>query len=125
MFFQNLINSIRQEGSLQFTEETVHPLVKTIIEGELEWDLYLFGDNTLGFDPHSIDVYVKYLANLRLRRIGLKPLYLDDKYKVNPFEHLESNIFNSEGAEKTNFFEGTVIEYNQSSQYSEEEWDDI
>lgn len=125
VFFENLINSLRREKALSFEPSEIYPLVEEIVEGELEWDYYLFGDNTLGFDKHSIEVYIKHLANKRLKKIGLKPLYKEEKYKENPFKHLEHNSFNHEGAEKTNFFEGVVIEYTQASEFSEDDWDDI
>lgn len=125
VFFQNLIKSIKAEGSLDFSDEAVHPLVAKIVEAELEWDNYLFGDTTLGFSPESIEIYVKHLANERLKQIGNKPLYLDAKYKINPFKHLERNSFDNEGSEKTNFFESRVIEYTMPSEYSEDDWDDL
>jgi len=70
----------------------------------------------------STERYTKYIANKRLKSLGLAPLY--EGYTENPYKHLEK-IADTEGDGdvKANFFESTVTSYNQSS--AVEGWDDL
>jgi ribonucleoside-diphosphate reductase beta chain len=126
VIFENLIRGIKEEGSLDFNEEVVNRLFDEAVKAEIKWNVYLFNDDFLGFNPDSIETYIKYMANKRLQRIGFKPLYDDPKFSVNPFLHLEKMGYTeTEGIEKSNFFEKTVTEYSLSSVYSTDEWDEI
>jgi len=126
VIFENLIKAIKEEGSLDFSEDIVYALFDEAIQAEIKWNIYLFNDDFLGFNPESIEIYVKNMANKRLQRIGFNPLYTDPKYSLNPFVHLEKMGYTeTEGIEKSNFFEKTVTEYSLSSVYSTDEWDEI
>lgn len=126
VIFENLIKTLKEEKAVNFNEEIVHSIFDSAVQEEIKWNVYLFDDQVLGFNKDSIDVYVKNLANRRLKKIGFSPLYLDEKYKNNPFKHLEDRGYNEkEGIEKSNYFEKTVTEYSQSSVFSSDQWNDI
>lgn len=126
VIFENLIKTLREETEIDFSEKIIHSIFDSAVKEEIEWNIYLFDDQFLGFNPESIDVYVKNLANRRLKRIGYSPLYTDFKYKENPFRHLEDRGYTEkQGEEKSNYFEKTVTEYSQSSIFSSDQWDDI
>jgi len=126
VIFENLIKSLREEKSVDFSAEVVYSIFDNAVQEEIKWNNYLFDNQILGFNENSIDIYVKNLANRRLKRIGYKPLYTDSKYLVNPFKHLEDRGYNEkEGIEKSNYFEKTVTEYSQSSVFSSEQWDEV
>ena len=73
-------------------------------------------DNILGITSASTEHYTKYMANMRLRAIGLDPLYDEAKYKKSPYAHLERfSDTKSEGHTKANFFEAQVTSYMMSS----------
>ncbi len=42
-----------------------------------------------GYSKLSTEQYTKYLANIRLKAIGLEPLYREEKYNKSPYNHLE------------------------------------
>ena len=67
---------------------------------------------------------VSYLANSRLRAIGLEPLYKEAKYSKSPYTHLERfSDTKKEAHTKANFFEATVTSYVMSSGITG--WDEI
>jgi len=96
----------------------------TAVEQEIEWTNHIVGTQILGITDASTEVYTKYLANSRLRAIGLENLYEGDAYKRSPYAHLERfSDTKGDGATKANFFESRVTAYSMSSALSG--WDDI
>lgn len=84
------------------------------VNQESLWANHITNNNFLGITENSIDQYTKYLANLRLGSIGLKPLY--DGYTNNPYKHLDRFAdLGSNGTKKANFFESGVTAYVMSS----------
>lgn len=98
------VNIIRE----LFTEDD-HPMIidmfKQAVDHEIEWANHIYGDNILGISKKSSEEYVKYLANDRLKRIGISAIF--PEYTTNPYTHLE-------GTKKENFFESTVTSYDRS-----------
>jgi ribonucleoside-diphosphate reductase beta chain len=89
------------------------------VNQEIKWSLHIIGDDILGMPPKAIEDYIKYLANIRLRAIGLPEIYSDTR---NPFKHLEKIADISKHATtKVNFFDSTVSSYQMSTVL--EEWD--
>jgi ribonucleoside-diphosphate reductase beta chain len=88
-------------------------MVNLAVTKEIEWTHHITRNDILGIPPHAPELYTKYLADLRLKAIGMEPLY---NQKDNPYQHLEkiANTGNA-GEVKGNFFEATVTEYNMSS----------
>lgn len=90
-----------------------HPMIKDMFEvavqQEIEWANHIYGDKILGINQKSSEKYVKFLANDRLGRIGIDPLYPD--VTENPYKHLEQS-------KRENFFETTVTSYDRSESVS-------
>ena len=90
-----------------------HPMIKDMFEvavqQEIEWANHIYGDKILGINQKSSEKYVKFLANDRLSRIGIDPLYPD--VTDNPYKHLEQS-------KRENFFETTVTSYDRSESVS-------
>lgn len=104
-----------------YSQDRLLEMVDLAVNKEIEWTHHITNNDILGIPPHAPELYTKYLADLRLRAIGLEPLYNQSK---NPYQHLEkiANTGNT-GDVKGNFFEATVTEYNMSSAVSG--WDDF
>lgn len=83
------------------------------VEHEIKWANHIIGEEILGITPKSIDQYSKYLANIRLKAIGLDAIYPEKK---SPYSHLEKfSDTQGKGHTKANFFESTVTSYIMSS----------
>lgn len=112
--FQKLI----PEAMLLFPHSVnqIYEMFDTAVEQECIWTNHIVGNNILGITESSTEQYTKHLANLRLRSIGLKPLYEDKKYIKSPYAHLERfSDTKKEGETKSNFFEASVTSYVMSS----------
>lgn len=100
-------------------EQEIYQMTETAVGWECLWTDHILGDNILGITKQSTEQYTEYLANARLKAIGLSPLY--DKTE-NPYKHLERlSDTKSEGNTKANFFESTVTSYVMSSRL--DNWD--
>ena len=96
----------------------------TSVQHECRWTNHIVGNNILGITEASTEQYTKYLANMRLRAIGLDSLYTDAKYQKSPYTHLERfSDTKSQGHTKANFFEASVTSYVMSSGVAG--WDEI
>lgn len=104
--------------------DQIYEMFETAVNYERLWTDHLMGDNILGITEASTEQYTKYLANIRLKAIGLNPLYEDPKYAKSPYAHLERFSDTKKDAHtKTNFFDATVTSYTMSS--SLDGWDDL
>ena len=109
--FVNIMREIFSEDDW----ELVRAMVDEAVHQEIEWAHHVYGNRILGISELSSEQYVKYLANDRLTRIGLEPLY--PEVTKNPYAHLE-------GKKRENFFEaGAVTSYDRSE--SVNGWDDF
>ena len=122
VLFQNLIINIKEENPDIYDEKLIYDMFETAVNQEIEWTNHIIGDDILGITRESTEKYTKWIANQRLRSLGLKELY--EGFESNPYKHLEK-IADTEGSGevKANFFESTVTSYNQSS--AVEGWDDF
>ena len=112
LLFQNMINSTKRERPDLFTNELideVYHMFEEAVELEISWGKYITNGQILGLTDEIIDEYIKYLANDRLKAVGLKPLY-DAKH---PIKWVDS--FSQFNDQKTNFFEGNVTNYSKGS----------
>jgi ribonucleoside-diphosphate reductase beta chain len=66
-----------------------------------------------GMTPDDIKRYIRFIADWRLRQLGLKPIYGVD---VNPLPWLQSML---SGVEHANFFETKATEYSKASSTGE------
>jgi ribonucleoside-diphosphate reductase beta chain len=113
ILFQYILNELINTKDYK---KEIYQIFDRVVQAEIKWNNYILGNQILGFNENTIDNYVKYIANERLSRINLEPLYTDVKYKKNPFAHLEkiANI-TSDSDVKANFFESTVTNYSMSN----------
>lgn len=106
------------------SKDRIYEMFATAVNHECLWTNHIVGENILGITAESTEQYTKYLANTRLRAIGLDPLYTDDKFKKSPYAHLERfSDTKAEGHTKANFFEAQVTSYMMSSGVGG--WDDF
>ena len=70
-------------------EENVIQMFKNAVDEEKEWAEYLFKDGTMiGLNDKLLVKYVEWIANKRMRAIGLKPIY-DAPIRNNPLPWTE------------------------------------
>ena len=114
VLFQNIIKELKAENSNIFTkelQEELRQMMKTGVEHEIAWGQYVTNNEILGLNDELIDNYIKYLSNLRLKAIGLEPLYND--ITKNPMAWIES--FSKINNTKTDFFEAKVVNYTKAA----------
>ena len=106
------------------SRDQIYAMFVQAVDHECTWANHIIGDDILGITPASTEQYTKYLANQRLRAIGLDPIYTESKYRKSPYSHLERfSDTKKEANTKANFFEASVTSYVMSS--SLEGWDDF
>jgi ribonucleoside-diphosphate reductase beta chain len=94
------------------------------VKHEIKWTNHILNNEILGITENSTEQYTKYLANNRLKAIGLEPLYKDEKFSKSPYKHLERFADTKKEAHtKANFFEAGVTSYVMSSGIGG--WDEI
>ncbi|NES80803.1 MAG: ribonucleotide-diphosphate reductase subunit beta [Moorea sp. SIO2B7] len=104
--------------------EQIYEMFDQAVQHEVKWTNHIVGNDILGITESSTEQYTKYLANMRLRSIGLEPLYNEQKYNKSPYRHLERfSDTKKEAHTKANFFEASVTSYVMSSGVSG--WDEI
>lgn len=112
LMFQNLINSTRQERPELFTtdlENTVKEMFRKAVDLEASWGAYITQGQILGFTDKIIRQYIEYLADQRLEAVGYNPMY-NVKHPIPWVDGYAS--FNDQ---RTNFFEGNVVNYSKGS----------
>jgi len=107
----DLINGIKEENPhLWTTEFQAHiiDLIRQAVELEVQYAQDCLPRGILGLTAPMFREYVQYVADRRLERIGLKPIYRSK----NPFPWMSETIdLNKE----KNFFETRVNEYQSAS----------
>ncbi|HAN45928.1 MAG TPA: ribonucleotide-diphosphate reductase subunit beta [Cyanobacteria bacterium UBA8156] len=94
----------------------IYEMTERAVQYECQWTNHIVGDRILGITSDSTERYTKYLANIRLRAIGLELLYPGDRYTKSPYAHLERfSDTKKDGNTKANFFEASVTSYVMSS----------
>lgn len=130
LLFQKLINETKEQYLTSSNDarlrrmlqekvsRMVRDMAKEAVELEVTWSQYILGNSILGVTAKSTEDYTKYLANIRLKDIGVEPLY---DQVANPYKHLE-RVSKEEADRKENFFESAVTTYRQSTNL--DGWDD-
>ena len=122
VIFANIIKEIMKENSGFFNLDEVYAMFDKAVEQEIAWSNHIIGRNIIGITEKTIEEYTKFIANKRLKDLGLKPRY--EGFDQNPYKQLEKVAdTNGEGNVKGNFFEANVSSYNQST--AVEGWDEI
>jgi len=112
LLFQNLINSTRRERPELFDSELeveVRSMFREAVKLESVWGSYITQGKILGFTDSIIRQYIQYLADRRLEAVGYKP-----EYNVkHPIPWVDG--YSSFNDQRTNFFEGNVVNYSKGS----------
>ncbi len=111
VIFSNIIKEIRKEFPEMYDEKLIHEMFEEAVRQEIAWGHHILGDDIVGISRETTTDYTRWLANERLERLGVAPLYPDTI--VNPYKHLER--LQDPNTDRGNFFESTVINYTQSS----------
>ena len=92
---QNILNNWRKGDDSEMVqimkeeEQWTYDMFKKCVDEEKAWADYLFKDGSMiGLNDKLLQQYVEWVANRRLRSIGLKPLY-DIPAKNNPLPWTE------------------------------------
>ena len=88
---QNIINNYRNKENdkemlkiMKECEQEVYDMYDTAVQQEKEWAKYLFKDGSMiGLNGTLLNQYVEFMANKRMKAIGLKPQY-DQPQTNNP-----------------------------------------
>ena len=114
--FMEIIHILQNEEPQLFNEENTQMIYDMIDEGvrqEIEWGKYVIGNEIPGLNEQMVEDYIKYLGNLRLRSINLKPLYpgLEEEPESMKWvaQYADANQV------KTDFFEARSSAYAKSS----------
>jgi ribonucleoside-diphosphate reductase beta chain len=79
-------------------EENVYAMYRVAVEEEKAWADYLFRDGSMiGLNAKLLNSYVEYIANRRMKAIGLKPIF-DTSMSNNPLPWTE-HWLNSKGVQ--------------------------
>lgn len=116
VLFQNILKELKKENRELFTKELEEELVemmRTGVEHEIAWGQYVTNNEILGLNHELIDLYIKYLSNLRLKAIGLPVLY--PEITRHPMEWIDS--FANLNSTKTDFFEAKVTNYTKAAAF--------
>jgi len=100
---QNIINNYRNKENdkemlqvMKECEQEVYDMYDTAVQQEKDWAEYLFKDGSMiGLNATLLNQYVEFMANRRMRSIGLTPKY-DQSVRNNPLPWTE-HWLNSRG----------------------------
>lgn len=110
--FTNIVNTIKEEQPELWNAKLKGRFVKNMceaVEMEYNWGIHCIGDGILNLTPKGLRDYLQFVADTRLRSVGLPNLY----NSKNPYSWIDS--FTQGSMTETNFFEGTVREYRTGS----------
>ena len=106
----------KETGALTYRiKEDIRDHCREVVEMEDKFiDLAFEMGPVQGMTPEDIKSYIRFIADWRLKQLGLKPLYGIEK---NPIPWLQSLL---SGVEHANFFEARATEYSKAA--SKGEW---
>jgi ribonucleoside-diphosphate reductase beta chain len=112
LLFQNVINTCKQEMPEAFTpelQEQIISMFKAAVDIEADWGDYITQGQILGFTKGIIRQYIEYLADRRFEAIGVPKQY----NVTHPIPWVDG--YSSFNDQRTNFFEGNVVNYSKGS----------
>ncbi|RXT15484.1 ribonucleotide-diphosphate reductase subunit beta [Ammoniphilus sp. CFH 90114] len=119
--FQGIMREVRKENphlfTPQFTEE-LRGMMRTAVEHEISWGQYITQNQIEGLSDEIIELYIKYLSNQRMQKLGFEVLY--PEVTEHPMKWVES--FSNMNGIKTDFFEQKVTTYSKSANLN---WDEL
>ena len=113
----DLINTIKMENPEIWTpalQEQVFELIQQAVEYEVRYARDCLPEGVLGLNEGLFREYVQHIADRRLERIGLQPIYGSD----NPFTWMSETM---DLEKESNFFETRVKDYQTAASLK---WDD-
>lgn len=107
----DLINGIKEENPEIWTsqlQDEIYEIIDQAVNLEIDYAKDCLPRGILGLKAHMFIDYVRHIADRRLERIGLQPMY----HSKNPFPWMSETIdLNKE----KNFFETRVTEYQHAA----------
>ena len=103
----DMINTIKQEQPELWTEafqENIRGLVAKAVKLEYTFAAEVFPNGIFGMNAEGFKQYIEHIADRRLGRVGLAPLF----GSINPFPWMSEAI---DLSKEKNFFETRVTEY--------------
>ena len=103
----DMINTIKQEQPELWTEafqENIRGLVAKAVKLEYTFAAEVFPNGIFGMNAEGFKQYIEHIADCRLGRVGLAPLF----GSINPFPWMSEAI---DLSKEKNFFETRVTEY--------------
>jgi len=96
-------------------EDWSYSMFRRTVDEEKRWAQYLFKDGSMiGLNDKLLSMYVEWVANRRMKAIGLKPIY-DISARANPLPWIDEHWLNSKGlqelpmeTEKTSYLVGAI-----------------
>lgn len=117
LLFSNIAQTMLKSNPLLSSpkvKDNVITMLKRAYDIESRWGIYITNENGIevipGINNELIKTYVKHLINGVCRNILIEPLYPE---VINPCEWVTQ--FSSFNEQRTNFFEGNVVNYSKGS----------
>ncbi|KAA0546258.1 ribonucleotide-diphosphate reductase subunit beta [Bacillus sp. BGMRC 2118] len=114
-FMSQFLRILLTENEELHTEENIEYIYQSLrnaIELEMEWARYILSD-VKGIDLEEFELYLEYLANKRVRQLGLVNLF-QERNNPMPWIHVYSDEMMNET--KSDFFEQKSRTYSKVSQ---------
>lgn len=121
VLFQNILRELFKEEPQLFTlemREHLRQMTATAVEHETAWSAHVLGKGVAGLTTETVTAYVHYLANDRLHRLGLSPLFPQQTEHPLPWLTRFANL----NEQKVDFFEQRVLNYAKASG---PQWDEL
>ena len=93
-------------------------MIRQGAENEIKWGQYITDDKILGLNNGLIEKYIKYLANIRLKPLDLRP-FTRKSVRI-PWNGLKASPISME--RKRTFFEAKVTNYTKAAAF---DFDDL
>ncbi|MCL6632516.1 MAG: ribonucleotide-diphosphate reductase subunit beta [Alicyclobacillus herbarius] len=119
--FRHIFEEIRRENPDLVTDaliEELRAMMAQAVEHEIAWGQYVTAGEIAGLSDYLIDRYIKYLANQRLKSLGLEPLY--PEVTDHPMRWVDQ--YAAINSTKTDFFEQKVTSYTKAANLN---WDEL
>lgn len=113
--FRNIILELKKEHPELFTEEDekeYRAMLERGAEEEMAWAEYVLGNRIAGLSLDMVKDYIKYLANLRAKGIGLEKIYEGHDQIPESMEWVDT--YSSANDIKTDFFEAKSTAYSKA-----------
>lgn len=114
--FRNILQELQKEEPELFTPDKVKVYEEMMREGvkqEIEWGMYVIGDDVKGLNSKMVSDYIRYLGNFRWTSLGFDPLYEDNRQEPENMKWVSQ--YSNANMVKTDFFEAKSTAYAKST----------